>query len=67
MKTKEMALRNYARGLWTDDMLAKLVAKGKITAAEYEEITGEGYTGTSPETEVEAILTELEQEVGIHE
>lgn len=67
MTTREMALRNYARGLWTDDMLAKLTEKGRLTAGEFEEITGEAYTGASPASEAEAILNELEQEVGIHE
>lgn len=56
MTTKEMALKNYSRGLWTDDMLAKLVAKGKISAADYEEITGTQYTGDVPATITEAEL-----------
>lgn len=44
MTTYELAKKNYSRGLWTDDMVAKLVAKGKITVAEYEEITGKNYS-----------------------
>ena len=55
MTTKEMALKNYSRGLWTDDMLAKLVAKGKISSADFEEITGTKYTGDVPAT-----ITEVE-------
>lgn len=43
MTTYELALRNYTRGLWTDDMVARLVAKGKITSADYEAITGKAY------------------------
>lgn len=33
-----MAKKNYERGLWTDDMLYKLVLKNKLTLEEYEEI-----------------------------
>lgn len=33
----------YERGLWTKAMLKNVVAKGKLTAEEYEEITGEAY------------------------
>ena len=48
MKTRDLAKKNYDRGLWTDDMLANLVSKGKISATDYEEITGESYTGDAP-------------------
>lgn len=48
MKAKDLAKKNYDRGLWTDDMLANLVAKGKISAADYKEITGEEYPGEVP-------------------
>lgn len=34
----EMALKNYNRGLWTDDMLNTLLNKGKLTLDEYKEI-----------------------------
>lgn len=43
MTTFELAMKNYARGLWTDEMVARLVVKGKLTSAEYEEITGKAY------------------------
>ena len=33
----------YDRGLWTKSMVRNAVVKGWITAAEYEEITGEAY------------------------
>ena len=33
----------YEQGLWTKAMVANAVVKGKITAAQYEEITGEPY------------------------
>ena len=33
----------YKLGLWTKDMVRSAVAKGKLTAAEYAEITGEAY------------------------
>lgn len=35
----------YEQGLWTKQMVANAVVKGKITAAWYEEITGEPYEG----------------------
>ena len=38
----EMAKRNYP-DVWNKEMLKKLVQKGRITAAEYEEIVGEPY------------------------
>lgn len=38
----EMARKNYP-DLWNKEMLRRLVQKGRITAAEYEEITGEAY------------------------
>lgn len=34
---------NYDRGLWTSPMVKLAVRKGVITAAQYEEITGEAY------------------------
>lgn len=33
----------YERGLWTKEMVRNAVIKGKITADEYELITGEKY------------------------
>lgn len=33
----------YHMGLWTKKMVADAVSKGRITAADYEEITGEIY------------------------
>lgn len=45
MTNLEMATKNYSRGLWTDGMIGNLVRKGKLTAAEYAEITGSEYTG----------------------
>ncbi|MPM22553.1 hypothetical protein SDC9_69010 [bioreactor metagenome] len=45
MTTKELAKKNYDRGLWSKDMLKALVRKGTVsfTAVDYEEITGETY------------------------
>jgi uncharacterized XkdX family phage protein len=37
----ELIKKNYERGLWTKLMVAKAVEKNVITAAQYEEITGE--------------------------
>lgn len=34
----------YAAGFWNDAMVKNAVAKGKITADQYKEITGEPYT-----------------------
>ncbi len=33
----------YLRGLWSKEWVRNAVTKGKITAAEYEIITGEAY------------------------
>lgn len=43
MTTKELAKKNYARGLWTKDMLKALVKKSgaSFSAEDYLEITGE--------------------------
>lgn len=38
MTLKEMAQKNYERGLWTVEMLSALVDKGKLTQADVEEI-----------------------------
>ena len=35
--------RWYQQGLWTKHMVAQAVEKGMITAAQYEDITGEAY------------------------
>lgn len=36
--------RFYDANLWTKEMVADGVVAGKITADQYEEITGEAYT-----------------------
>ncbi len=43
MTTKEIAQKNYDRGLWTIEMLHRLVEVGKLTAIEFKEITGEDF------------------------
>ena len=43
MTIKEMAKMNYERGLWTIEMLHRLVEVGKLTAIEFKEITGEDF------------------------
>lgn len=62
MKNLDIAKKNYSRGLWTDDMVGRLVARGKLTASEYEEVTGQPYTGEAPATmttaELDAAYTE---------
>ncbi|HWS44182.1 MAG TPA: XkdX family protein [Pseudoflavonifractor sp.] len=45
MNIFDMAKKNYYRGLWTMEMLAALVVKGKLGAAEYQTITGQAYEG----------------------
>ena len=35
--------KNYTNGMWSKAMLQMLVARDRLTAAEYEEITGEKY------------------------
>jgi hypothetical protein len=59
MTTKELAMKNYPR-CWTDDMVQKLVAKGKLTSAEYEEITGNAYPEEGEVSAAEA-LAELQE------
>ena len=44
MTIKEMAKKNFERGLWTIEMLQRLVEVGKLSAIDYQEITGEEYT-----------------------
>lgn len=41
MKTK--IAKWYKQGLWSKTMVANAVKKNQITAADYEEITGESY------------------------
>lgn len=38
-----LAKKNYTGGMWSKAMLQMLVARDRLTAAEYEEITGEKY------------------------
>ena len=40
MTLKDMAKKNYERGLWTVEMLAALVEKGKLTQENVRELTG---------------------------
>ena len=40
MSIKEMSKKNYERGLWTVEMLQALVAKGKLTQEDLNEIVG---------------------------
>ena len=41
---KEKIAKWYKQGLWSKTQVANAVKKGVITAADYEEITGEAYT-----------------------
>lgn len=38
-----LAKKNYDSGMWSKAMLQMLVARDRLTASEYEEITGEKY------------------------
>ena len=59
MTTKELALKNYPR-CWTDEMVQKLVAKGKITSEDYKEITGNEYPEDG-EVSAEEALNEIQE------
>ena len=39
----DLAKKNYQRRLWTNEMLQKLMIKGKLTANEYETIINSTY------------------------
>jgi hypothetical protein len=43
MTWKQKIESYYSASLWTLEMVRNAVVKGKITAAEYQEITGEEY------------------------
>jgi len=43
MLTFEKIKSYFDRGLWTAEMVANAVVKGKITADEYKQITGLDY------------------------
>lgn len=38
-----LAKKNYNNGMWSKAMLQMLVARDRLTATEYAEITGEAY------------------------
>ncbi|MBQ8263975.1 MAG: XkdX family protein [Clostridia bacterium] len=59
MNTKDLAMKNYPR-CWTDEMVQKLVAKGKLTSADYEEITGNAYPEAG-EVSAEEALAEIQE------
>lgn len=44
MLNKEKIDSYYKSGFWTKEMVASAVAKGKITAEQFQEITGEIYS-----------------------
>ena len=59
MNTKELAKKNYPR-CWTDEMVQKLVAKGKITSDDYKEITGNDYPEDG-EVSAQEALNEIQE------
>ena len=62
MTTKDIAKKNFERGLWSVEMLVKLVNKGKLTSTEYEEIVGSAYIEAPlTEEQIQAHLTQVVQ------
>ena len=62
MTTKDIAKKNFDRGLWSVEMLVKLVNKGKQTSTEYEEIVGSAYKEAPlTEEQIQAHLTQVVQ------
>lgn len=59
MNTKELAKKNYPR-CWTEDMVQVLVVRGKLTSADYEEITGMAYPEEG-EVSAQEALNELQE------
>ena len=59
MTTKDIAKKNFDRGLWSVEMLVKLVNKGKLTSSEYEEIVGSAYIEEPLEVIKQRKITEL--------
>lgn len=56
--TKETIAKNYKRGLWTDDMLAKLVVRGKLSSMDYAEIVGSSISEADlSEENIQKVLT----------
>lgn len=49
----------YEAGLWTAKQIGDAVSKGWLTAGEYREITGKGYTPT--QTQLDAIQEAVEK------
>lgn len=61
--TYEIIKRNYDRKLWDKSMVAVAVAKGKITEEQYQEITGEVYTGAVVPTSLTRVVAKHDQEL----
>lgn len=59
MNTKELAIKNHPR-CWTEEMVQVLVAKGKMTSADYEEIVGKPYPEEG-EISAQEALNELQE------
>lgn len=60
---KALCAQHYAAGRWSEAMLAAACAKGKITATEFKEITGQAYTGEPyiPSERAAALESQLSQ------
>lgn len=56
--------RNYDRGLWNKQMVGMAVRKQVITAEEYQDITGEAYSGQiSAQEQIEAAEAAMQEGV----
>ena len=62
--TFEMIKRNFDRGLWNKQMVGMAVKKGIISAAQYQEITGEVYSEEpTPEEQLAAVEAAMREGV----
>lgn len=61
--TYEIIKKNYDRKLWDKSMVAVAVAKGKITEEQYQEITGEVYTGAVVPTSLTQVVATHDEEL----
>ena len=60
--TKDTIAKNFKRGLWTEDMLAKLVVKGKLSAMDYADIVGSSISEADLSAEnIKKVLTNAVQ------
>lgn len=61
--TYEIIKKNYDRKLWDKSMVAVACAKGKITEEQYQEITGEAYTGATVPMSITQTVAKHDEEL----